>query len=178
VPTGVVEQWLDELETNPLIERELELRRRLEKYLDAGYRACYLRDVRIGTVVESALLFFDAQRYRLHARVVMPNHVHVLFTPTSGRRLADIIGSWKSFTSKEANKVLRRSGQFWKEEYFDRSIRDAEHFRRAVDYIEHNPVNAGLCRAVEDWSLGSARYRHSASDVQAAETAAVPGKDT
>jgi REP element-mobilizing transposase RayT len=170
-----VEQWLDELETNPLIERELELRKRLEKCLDAGYGACYLRDVRIGTVVESALLFFDAQRYRLHAWVVMPNHVHVLFTPTSGRRLEDIIGSWKSFTSKEANKVLRRSGQFWKEEYFDRFIRDAEHFRRAVDYIEYNPVNAGLCRSVEDWPFGSARLKREA---EAAETAAVPGKDT
>ena len=46
----------------------------------------------------------------------MPNHLHVSFTP-SGWSLSDIIGSWKSFTSKKANKLLGRSGQFWQEDY-------------------------------------------------------------
>lgn len=176
VPAEVTEKWLDELAGAPRPERERELRRRLEKYLDAGYGACYLRDARIGAIVESALLFFDAQRYQLHAWVVMPNHIHALFTPARGWRLADILSSWKSFTSKEANKVLHRSGQFWKEEYYDRFIRDEGHFSRARDYIEANPVKAALCHAPEDWLFGSARYRHLSANVQAAGTAAVPGE--
>jgi REP element-mobilizing transposase RayT len=118
--------------------------------------------------VESALLFFDAKRYRLHAWVVMPNHIHVLFTPIISWSLSDIVGSWKSFTAKEANKLLHRSGQFWQKEYFDRFIRTAEHFGYALDYIENNPVKAGLCLSPANWPLGSARYR-----LEATETAAV-----
>ena len=79
--------------------------------------------------MENALLFFDGARYAIHAWVVMPNHIHVLFTPTPGWSLSDILSSWKSFTAKEANKVLLRSGQFWHEDYFDRFIRDAAPLR-------------------------------------------------
>ncbi len=44
----------------------------------------------------------------------------------------------------------------------DRFVRNSEHFARAVDYIEMNPVAAGLCLRPEDWPNGSARFRRSA----------------
>ena len=57
--------------------------------------------------------------------------------------------SWKSFTSKRANRILGRRGKFWQAEYFDRYIRDQQHFESAVEYIEYNPeynpMTAGLC---------------------------------
>jgi REP element-mobilizing transposase RayT len=175
VPSSVVEGWLGEFKLNPPAMRELELRKKLDKYLDSGYGECHLRDPQIGALVENALLFFDGARYAIHAWVVMPNHIHVLFTPMPGWSLSDILSSWKSFTAKEANKELLRSGQFWHEDYFDRFIRDADHYARAIDYIERNPVEARLCGEPEHWPFGSARMRVIA---QAAETAAVPGKDT
>ena len=128
--------------------------------------------MRVGSVVEAALLYFDADRYSIHAWAVMPNHVHVLFTPTPGWSLSVIVGTWKSFTSKEANRLLGRSGSFWHEDYFDRYIRGGEHFTAATGYIEHNPVKAGLCQAPEDWPLGTARRRAGSSSPG---TAAVPG---
>jgi len=127
-------------------------------------------------LVETALLYFDAERYRLHAWVVMPNHVHALFTPLPAWSLSRILGSWKSYTATEANKMLGTSGQFWQEDYFDRFIRDAEHFEVARNYIEMNPVKASLCRLPEDWAFGSARHRHSLGIVGAAKMAAVPGE--
>ena len=110
-------------------------------------------------MTERALLHFDEARYRLHAWVVMPNHVHVLITPFEGFTLSTILHSWKSYTAKEANRLLHRNGQFWQEEYFDRYIRTEEHYRRAVEYIESNPVMAGLCKKKEDWPFGSAAYQ-------------------
>jgi len=174
VPAQVIDQWLDELQRNPTQERETEFRKRIQTFLDTGYGACHLHEARIGSLVEKALLFFDAQRYRLHAWIVMPNHVHVLFTPEPRWSLSVILGSWKSYTANEANKLLKRSGQFWQEDYFDRFIRDAEHFAHALDYIEMNPVKPGLCFQPEQWSFGSARYRASSVDVDAAKMAAVP----
>jgi REP element-mobilizing transposase RayT len=41
-------------------------------------------------------------------------------------------------------------------EYFDRYIRDAEHFEKAFRYIENNPVKAGLCEKPSDWKYSSA----------------------
>jgi len=65
----------------------------------------------------------------------------------------------KSFTSHEANKILRQTGQFWMEDYFDRYVRDAKHFANAIAYIENNPVKAGLCEKASDWKFSSAWFR-------------------
>ena len=116
----------------------------IERLLDAGHGSCALRDPRVAEIVASALKFWDGNRYRLLSWCVMPNHVHVLFRVFPGERLAAIIGSWKSFTAKQANRVLGRSGTFWQREYWDTLIRNEEHLNRAVAYIEANPERAGL----------------------------------
>jgi len=67
--------------------------------------------------------------------------------------------SIKSFTSSEANKMLNRKGRFWQKEYFDRYIRNARHYAKAVAYIENNPVKANLCKRVSDWPFSSAYFR-------------------
>jgi hypothetical protein len=69
-----------------------------------------------------------------------------------------VLHSWKSFPSKEANKLLKRSGRFWMEEYYDRYIRNEKHFEAEKYYIEQNPVAAGLCRVAEDWPYSSASH--------------------
>jgi REP element-mobilizing transposase RayT len=121
----------------------------------------WLADPRIGSLVEGALLFFDGVRYRLHAWVVMPNHVHTVITPSATTSVSRIVSSWKSYTATRANALLDRQGTFWQADYFDRFIRDDGHFRAAVSYIENNPVVAGLCSAPEHWRFSSARRRTS-----------------
>lgn len=128
---------------------------RVERYLDSGHGACYLKDDRVAVVVRNALFHFDGKRYALAAWCVMPNHVHVVVEPFAGKQFRDstfvqhaelpnILHSWKSFTSKEANKLLRRSGEFWQAEYYDHLIRSEADFRHAVRYVLENPINAGL----------------------------------
>lgn len=124
--------------------------------MDAGYGQCYLRDPRIGQLVENALLYFDGDRYRLLAWVIMPNHVHALIETILGFPLDKIIQSWKSFTAHKANDLLGRSGQFWFPDYFDRYIRNERHFYNAVRYIHENPVKAGLVSRAVDWPFSSA----------------------
>lgn len=121
----------------------------------------WLGDHRVAEITENARLYFDGQRLLLHAWVVMPNHVHALFTAIEGFGLSRILQSWKSFTAKAANAVLGRTGQFWQEDYFDRYIRNGRYYSAALDYIEMNPVIAGLCKRKEDWRFGSARRREA-----------------
>ena len=88
----------------------------------------------------------------------MSNHVHVLFkldvTPMS-----EIIESWKKHTANVANRLLMRRGPFWAAGYFDTYMRNAEHERKTVRYIENNPAKAKLVRDPKEWLWGSARFR-------------------
>jgi hypothetical protein len=38
-------------------------------------------------------------------------------------------------------------------------MRDEEQRRKAIRYIENNPVKSKLCRAPEEWPFSSARFR-------------------
>jgi len=113
----------------------------------------------VATMVQNSLLKFDGIRYTLFSWVVMPNHVHSLQTRFEGLELSDLMQAFKSYTAHEANRILQRKGKFWMDDYFDRYMRDSQHFRNTVQYIENNPVKAGLCARPEDWPFSSAWFR-------------------
>ena len=159
LPAERLRGWKEELNALPPDEEAKAYRERIEEYLDRGCGDAWLNNAQVAGMVESALLYFDAQRYRLHAWVVMPNHAHTLFTPVTGWSLASVLHSWKSYTSKMGNHLLDRRGDFWQEEYFDRYVRHDRQYVAARHYIEENPVKAGLVRSPRDWPFGSARLR-------------------
>jgi len=136
--------------------RAVELRDRIRRFEDAGHGACWLRQAPVARCVEGALLHFDGERYRLLAWCVMPNHVHALIETRNGHPVSEVLQSWKSFTSKRANALLGRTGKFWEPDYFDRFVRDAEHLRNTIRYIEANPVKAGLAMEASQWPWSSA----------------------
>lgn len=127
-----------------------------EKYLDNGYGQCFLGKRAVAEVIRDTLKKFDGEKYKLHAWVVMPNHIHALMRALKGHKLEKIMHSIKSYSASEANKLLGRKGHFWMRETFDRYIRDSDHFERAFRYIENNPVKAKLCSKPEDWEFSSA----------------------
>jgi len=168
LPNSVLERWLAELSGKADAAVVAAIYQRSEKYLDAGHGECWLRNPAVAGMVEAALLHFDGERYRLLAWCVMPNHVHVLMETLEGFPLADMLHSWKSFSAKQANKILGRAGEFWQREYFDRYIRHAEHFQQAIVYIEENPVKAGLAKVKTEWPWSSARARAMRADTGSA----------
>ncbi len=127
--------------------------------LDGSLGACWLKQPLVARLVEDAIMHFDGERYRLLAWCIMPNHVHVVVEAADGHSLGTIVRSWKSFTANRANKALGRSGPFWHRDYFDRFIRDEGHLSRTIDYVENNPVKAGLTSSTIDWQWSSARRR-------------------
>lgn len=140
----------------PAKKRKVEREKRIAAWLDRGKGECYLSDRRIAELVENALLHFDGERYRLLSWCVMPNHVHGMIETMPGHPLDKVLHSWKSFTAKEANRILKRRATFWQTEYHDRFIRDDDHYGNVLRYIEFNPVIAGLVAKPEDWRWSSA----------------------
>lgn len=115
---------------------------RIEKWLDAGSGDCILQDPEVRTIVEESLRNFCNDRYFLHSYVIMPNHVHVLVTPLGKCTLSKIIQGWKSFSTREINKVKGTSGSVWQKESFDHIVRNPESLEKFKKYIDENP--AGL----------------------------------
>ena len=116
---------------------------KVEKYLDAGHGACFLRRDDIAEIVANALKHSDNQDYKLFAWCIMPNHMHVVLEPLL-KELPEIVYSWKWFTAMKANKCLNRRGIFWQREYFDHLLRNQESLERTVEYVWANPEVAGL----------------------------------
>ena len=121
-----------------------EYNEKLEGHLDQGIGECWLRKPEVSQIVENALCHFDGDRYLLGSYVIMPNHVHLLVRPAMEHKLADILQAWKSFTAKEGNKLLGRTGEFWQPESFDHIVRDEQHLEKFTRYIQENPIRVGL----------------------------------
>jgi REP element-mobilizing transposase RayT len=126
--------------------------KRVDHYLDAGHGDCRLAQSEIASLMAGAIQFHAGQRFDLHAWVVMPNHVHAVLHPRPDWTLSQILKSWKGFTAREANRILKCTGTpFWQVESYDHLVRNDDDLARCCHYTTMNPVNAGLCRQPEHW---------------------------
>ena len=153
-PASLRAEWAGLLQ----VEDDLERHRQLEAYLDKGRGVCHLRHPQIAGLVDTAFRFYHGQYYHLLAWVVMPNHVHVQFKVGS-TPLGKIVRQLKDYTAREANKLLKRRGQFWAEDCWDTYMRDQKHELQTRRYIENNPVKARLTPSANEWPWSSARFR-------------------
>lgn len=120
---------------------------RLDEALHRGHGACVLRDPRAAAIVRDSLEFLARSRIDLIRWTIMPNHVHTVFKLRPGELLWKVMKSVKGYTSYRINQALQRAGTLWQREYFDVSIRDARELSHWIEYVEQNPVRAGL----KDW---------------------------
>jgi len=158
LPQEGIDRWKLELDREKDEKAKIKFYRRIENYLDKGCGNCYLRQEAVAGEIQQSLLHFNAIRYKLIAWVIMPNHIHFLIKPFESFPLSKLMHSIKSFTAQQANKTLNRNGKFWQEDYFDRYIRNYEHYEKTISYIENNPVKAGLCEKPSDWKFSSAYF--------------------
>jgi len=117
----------------------------------------YLRQPALADMVVEAIHYGDTVlgHYALHAFVVMPNHVHLLITPAVA--LCTLTKPLKGITAKRANAMLALTGSsFWQDESYDHLVRQADEFDKIRNYIEENPVRAGLAATASEYKWSSA----------------------
>jgi putative transposase len=155
IPVHLRDQWEDERATwlrfhpepwNPETEKEYHQRfsGAIERWLDAGHGSCLLRRPDCARIVAETIRYFDGQRLAVITSVVMPNHVHAVLVQNPDYSLEKLIRSWKTFTARNINKLLVRSGSLWQRDYFDRLVRGETHLANCVRYIRRNPEKARL----------------------------------
>src|SRR5215471_14139294 len=107
-------------------------------------------------IVLSSCLFLDGKKIELHAAVVMPEHVHMIFSALQDSEgyqytFAEILGPLKGYTAHEINKKIRRHGTVWQDESFDHILRTEEKLEDRIEYLRQNPVRRGLVKRPEDY---------------------------
>jgi putative transposase len=155
LPRNLLERWKEErnawLKWHPLpwsadMEREYHRRfsRRIEEWLDAHHGSCILRRHRCAQEIAAAFHHFDGTRINIVSFVVMPNHVHALFAPMHEWPLEKIVHSWKRQSAVRINRLTDSTRALWQRDYFDRLVRNEQHFARCVRYIRSNSEKARL----------------------------------
>lgn len=107
-------------------------------------------------LVEQLLDCRERGFYKLHAFVVMPEHIHALLTPGENTTLEKAMQMIKGGSAYRMGKELNYKLPVWQAGYHDRWIRDAEEYETRRRYIELNPVTARLVERAEDYALSSA----------------------
>jgi putative transposase len=107
-------------------------------------------------VLEQILSCRDRAFYKLHAFVLMPEHLHILLTPADETTIEKAMQMIKGGSAHRLGLERPHKFPIWHEGFHDRWMRDAEEYRNSKRYIEQNPVEAKLVERPEDYSLSSA----------------------
>jgi putative transposase len=81
---------------------------------------------------------------RLHAYVLMTNHVHLLLTPPDATAVARLMISLGRRYVQYINKTWRRTGTLWDSRYKSSLVQAEDYLLLCQRYIELNPVRAAM----------------------------------
>jgi len=97
---------------------------------------------------------------RLHAYVIMSNHLHLLITPANKAQLSKFMQTMANRYVRFFNATRKRTGTIW-EGRFKSCLVDSENYLFALyRYIEMNPVKANMVKNLADYPWSS--YQHNA----------------
>lgn len=148
-------QVVREVETAPLfLQRSL-----IDEALDTSLNGHIFADPTYADIMQSALRYFDGDRYDLQAWCIMPNHVHVVLVTDPDVLLGAIVKSWKHSVAWRINKLQGTQGPIFAKDYFDRFVRNSRQAEAAINYVEANPVKAKMVNQSCAWQWSSVYFR-------------------
>jgi len=101
----------------------------------------------------------DKFHFRLVNFCVMPTHIHLMIEPARGSSLSDIMCWIKTRTAKRWNFIHGSSDHLWGHRYYARAIKDTDEYFLVMNYIDQNPVAAGLVLYPAEWKVSGAFYK-------------------
>ena len=108
----------------------------------------------LDTVKEYAQKFSVA----VHAYVLMPNHFHMLVTPTTGNGLALMMQAVGRSYVRLFNQRHARTGTLWEGRYRSTLIEAERYLLACMVYIDLNPERAHLVQNLTDWPWSSCAF--------------------
>lgn len=146
------------------------------EWIDALTRAQY-KDI----ILQSLQYCIENKGLRVHAWVIMPNHLHLIISAIGNYKIFEIVRDMKKFTSKkiiqdilDSNKesrkqwliyLFKRAGkwnsnnevyQFWIQDYHPVELYSRKFLIQRLHYLHNNPVKARIVDKPEDYIYSSA----------------------
>jgi putative transposase len=118
-------------------------------------RSLFQVDKVAGLFIEVLMDYRQQKKYLLHELVVMPDHFHLILSPT-GITLERAMQFVKGGFSFRLNQNLKKKREVWQPSFLDRRVRDSIEYKRFKDYIWQNPVKRGLAARPEGYPYSSA----------------------
>lgn len=102
--------------------------------------------------------------FEIHASVILPDHMHLLLSPSIIEEYPKIIYKIKyhfsrnlNYTNKSLSESKSKKGEkgIWQRRYWEHTIKDESDYKNHMDYIHYNPVKHSLVKKVKDWQYSS-----------------------
>ncbi len=84
----------------------------------------------------------------MYAYCVMPDHVHLVVSPSPSCDIVQFVGAFKNLAQRAAWRLGVR-GAFWQRSFWDHFVRSDEDLNAVIAYVLNNPVRAGLADTPE-----------------------------
>jgi putative transposase len=102
--------------------------------------------------------------YRVDAIVVLPDHLHAIWTLPEGDD--DYSTRWSLIKAgfsrniprreyRNSSRKARRERGIWQRRFWEHQLREEEDYTRHMDYIHFNPVKHGYVGKASDWQYSS-----------------------
>ena len=120
-----------------------------------GHRSIF-QSARMASLLVDVLFHYrQLSKYKLHAFVVMPDHLHALLTLGPELSIERVLQFIKGGFSFRVAKELGYRGEVWQKGFSEVSITGLEGFYSARNYIHQNPVRRRLCVSQEEFRYSS-----------------------
>jgi len=102
--------------------------------------------------------------YKIEGIVILPDHFHMLITPSNATDYPKIIGAIKAYFSRYCeiemieqshSRNKKRYKALWQKKYYEHTIRHEKDFKLHLNYMEQNPVKHGLVDNAFEWEYSS-----------------------
>lgn len=113
--------------------------------------------------LEKLQLACDKHECKIHAYVLMTNHVHLLITPQTEEGLSKLMQMLGRYYVQYYNDTYQRSGTLWEGRYKSTLVDSETYLLTCMRYIELNPVRAGMVKHPSEYRWSS--YHSNAADL-------------
>jgi putative transposase len=90
-------------------------------------------------------------KFELHDFVIMPNHVHLIFTVHNDMTIEKAMQLVKGRFSHRLSKEFGHLGEVWQRGFAEEQVMNRESLEAHRRYIAENPVKAGLAKSPDEY---------------------------
>ena len=97
--------------------------------------------------------------FRLANFCIMPTHIHLLIQPKEKTCISCIMQWIKTQSAKWWNRINGAEDHVWGKRFFSRVLLNTQEYDNIMNYIDQNPVVAGLVSNPAEWKASGAYYK-------------------